>query len=108
MPPKDLTVRILEQIRDEARATREEIRATRVDLCERIDQTNARIDQTNARIDRLDGRLERVSTRLEGVEHVMIGMAATQASLVHHIEDRLHADVADLRRRVEVLETKAS
>lgn len=68
-----LTLRLLEQIRDEMRSMRGEMRTTRDELAARIDQTNARIDQGNARIDTLR---DETGTRLQFLEHAMVELTA--------------------------------
>jgi predicted nuclease with TOPRIM domain len=79
----DLSAELLTQIRDG-------VHQLRADLVDRLDQTNARLDQTNARL----GGLERSAATLTG--HV--GTLADRGL-------RLEENVADLRRRVEVLES---
>lgn len=98
MAVKDITVQILEQIRDEARGTREEIRVTRTEL-------GSLISQTNVRIDRLD---ERLTSRIENVEHVLVELSRQHGQLVTWVRDSVANDVADLRRRVSVLEDQSA
>lgn len=118
MTVSDLTLELLKQIRDAAYETNA-----------RLDQTNARLDQTNARLDqtrtdlaakidqtrveflekleqlRVDvtDRIDQTNTRVGRLEH-------STAQLVEHVGTivdrggRLADDVADLRRRVEILE----
>ena len=98
--PSDLMLRILEQIRDEIRSTRVELSSTRVELSTRIDQTNTRLDQTNA-------RLEQTNTRLGTVEGTLVELATQQRATVTYLREHVAGDVADLRRRVQVLEARA-
>ena len=96
--PPDLTIEILEQIRDE-------VALTRTDLGARIDQTNARLDETNS-------RLGAVETRVGAVETTLLDLAQQQRFVVRHLstlterDRRLEDDVDDLRSRVEVLERR--
>ena len=80
----DITVRILENIRDE-------IRGMRADFNERLGETNARLDQTNARLDRHERQLEALVT--------------ITSNIVTRMDD-FRGGLADLRRRVDVLEQR--
>lgn len=87
----DLTVKILEQIRDE-------IVLTRTDLGGRIDRTNERIDQTNE--------------RLGVVESTLLELAEQQRFVVRGLrtlgqrDGRFDARLDELQGRVEVLEKR--
>ena len=104
MNPSDLMLRILEQIRDELRSTRVEISTTRVELSARIDQTNARLDSTRVE---LSTRIDQTNTRLGAVEGTLVELATQQRATVTYLRERVTGDIADLRRRVEVLEARA-
>ena len=114
MEPTNMTVRILEQIRDSIGETNSRIDQTN----SRIEQTNSRIDQTNAKLDqKFDVLTERVGVLTDRVdvltEHVdaltsrvvdgeirmataITGVAGTLGQMKTLLEDRL-----DLRGRVE-------
>lgn len=96
----DLTVEILREIRDG-------IQDLRVDFNARLDETNARLDQTNARLDQTNDRLDRVERGLNDLGKFMRGIALEQQRHerfhIHHVE-KLEADVADLKVRVDRLE----
>ena len=77
--PSDLMLRILEQIRDE-------LRSTRVELSSRIEQTNS---------------------RLGDVEGTLVELATQQRATVRYLREHVAGDIADLRRRVEILEARA-
>ena len=87
--PRNLTVEVLTQIRDE-------LITTRVDLGSRIDGTNAKLGETNG--------------RLSAVETALLDLAEQQRFVVRHLSalttrDRtLEADVDELRARVEAIE----
>jgi predicted nucleic acid-binding Zn-ribbon protein len=113
---------------------RDGVHQLRADLVSRIDQTNARLDQTNAKLDRTNAKLDQTRTeflakleetradlagqigqtnerldqtnerlgRLERSVSTLTGHVGTLADRGLRIED----DVADLRRRVEVLESR--
>lgn len=101
----DLTIEILKQIRDE-------IRVTRADLSARIDETNARLDQTNSRLDQTNSRLDQTNSRLDRVEETLLELAQQQRFVVKHLrasrkrELRIEADVIELRKRVEAIESR--
>jgi chromosome segregation ATPase len=52
----DLTVRILQDIRDDIRGTNQ-----------RLDETNQRLDETNRRLERMDTRLGRLEGRFDNL-----------------------------------------
>ena len=99
----DLTLQVLESIRDE-------LTKTRKDLSARLDETNARLDQTNTRLDHTNERLDRLERRQTATE---IRLATELTSVVTAIgdlknailEDReLRKTVSDHERRLNALE----
>jgi hypothetical protein len=104
--PRDLTVEVLREIRDEMRGMRGELGKTN----ERLDQTNERLDQVNGRLDQTNSRLGRVEHGLVDLGGFMRQIALDQACHerfhVHHVEV-LERDVADLKGRVNRLEGRA-
>ena len=106
MQPSDITIEILQGIRDE-------IRLTRTDLSERLDQTNARLDQTNGRLDQTNGRLDELSRRvvesevrtstaitdLAGTMRDLTVVLRAQGELRPRVE-KCERDIDELRRRV--------
>jgi DNA-binding XRE family transcriptional regulator len=89
----DLMIKVLQQIRDE-------IKATRSDLSERIDETNTRLEKVERRqVDmelRLATELVAVSTAIGDLKKVIL-------------EDRkLRAQVSDHEQRLRSLEKKRS
>jgi hypothetical protein len=94
----DLTLKVLEQIRDE-------IKLTRTDLSTRIDQTNQRLDQTNERLERVERRQVegelRVSTELVGLSSAIGDLNKVL------VEDRkLRSVVLNHEQRIKALERK--
>ncbi|MEM6959802.1 MAG: hypothetical protein AAF645_29230 [Myxococcota bacterium] len=89
----DLTLRVLESIRDELTRTRE-------DLSARLDETNTRLDHTNERL----GRLERRQTATE------VRLATELTSVVTAIGDLKNAILEDreLRKTVHDHERRLS
>ena len=75
MSGDDLTVSILEQIRDELRATNAEVKTLNAEVKtiateakktnERLDATNERLDATNERLDATNERLDTTNERLD-------------------------------------------
>jgi chromosome segregation ATPase len=107
MEPADLTIQILQGIRDEVRGTNA-----------RLDQVNARVDQTNARLDELrtelSDRIDRTGTRIDDLREelgrriveseVRTATAITAlAGSVRDLADMLRAQ-HDLRPRVDKCE----
>ena len=111
MPVSDLTIELLKQIRDAAQLTNE-----------RLDQTNARLDQTrtelSAKIDqtriefleKLDQNRVELAEKIDGTNARVGRLEYFVSEIVQHTGaiaergGRLADDVAELRRRVEVLE----
>ena len=86
MTPKDLTAKVLREIRDEIRKTNDEIRKTNGE----VRKTNERLDATAAR---LDDRMTQVEVRL-GTE--LVAVKASLREVVDLLRDR-----RDDRDRVE-------
>lgn len=86
MEPKDLTLEVLKEIRDDGRRNGE-----------RIDETNARLNETNARLDVLGETLGR---RIVESELRTATAIAELAGTVRELSASLKED-RDLRRRVE-------
>jgi hypothetical protein len=129
MPVSDLTIELLKQIRDAAQLTNERLDQTN----ERLDQTNARLDQTRTEflgkldqtrvefLEKLDQtrveflekvdqtrvelgeKLDLTNARVGRVEHFVAEIVQHTGTLAER-GGRLADDVAELRRRVEVLE----
>jgi chromosome segregation ATPase len=110
----NLTLEILRQIRDEARATNERLDQTN----ERLDQTNERLDQTNERLDRTNQHLAsfeaRVDRRFREQEEATRDGFALVAKHLRRLDQRIdnvlvgpHRDEhRDLRERVEHIEAR--
>ena len=90
MEPKDLTLEVLKQIREDGRRNGE-----------RIDETNARLNETNARLDNLGETLGR---RIVESEMRTATAIAELAGTVRELSTSLKED-RDLRRRVERCES---
>jgi chromosome segregation ATPase len=100
MEPTDLTIQILQGIRDELRRTREELSA-------RIDQTNVKLDQTNVKLDQ--NRQDLAETR-DDVAHRIVDselrLATAVGDMVKTTQDlkQLLKEQLELRPRVEKCE----
>ena len=105
MEPTNITVRILEEIRDSVQEVRDSVqevrdsvRDVRQELENVEDKLGRRIDQTNARVDILTDRVTnfelRVSTELHAVSSTMLDIKVM-------LDDRL-----DLRGRVQKCERR--
>jgi chromosome segregation ATPase len=93
----DMTVKLLEQIRDEIRGTRESL-STRIDATnERLDATNERLDatnkQTNERIDGTNARLDGMNARALGVTQRLDRMEKRQIESEMRLSTELTAVV---------------
>jgi chromosome segregation ATPase len=98
MDPKDVTVEILKDIRQEMRETKGELRQTRTELSERIAETNLRIDETNLRLGETNQRIVASEIR---IATAITGLAGT----VGEMRDAYRAS-NDLRPRVERCESE--
>ena len=91
MSGDDLTVSILEQIRDELRATNAEVKTLNAEVKtiateakktnERLDATNERLDATNERLDTTNERLDAQGARLDRLAEGQIRVATEVATL---------------------------
>jgi uncharacterized coiled-coil DUF342 family protein len=111
VPNPDLTAELLKQVRDG-------LHATRADMIQRFNDLDARLDRTDARIDRtrteLLGQIGEVREkigetnarlgRLEGSVAELVGHVSTLADLDHE----RGIDLADLRRRMQLLEDRTA
>jgi hypothetical protein len=93
MKPKDITVEILKQIRDEARKTNE-----------RLDKTNERLDKTNERLDHVEtslgARLDRMERRQTESDLRLSSELVAVVQAVDKVRDLL-ADRLDLSKKVD-------
>ena len=107
MEPSDLTVQILQSIRDEVRQTNA-----------RLDQTNARLGQTNSGIETLREELSRriveselrtatAIVELAGSVREMTGVLRASADLRPRVE-KCEKDISDLRESFDQLKPPAS
>ncbi len=91
--PKDVTVEILKDIREEIRGVREEVRSLR--------------DDTNARFERMDARFVEMNARFEVIETTLRDLAQQMVMLARGIKTALDAR-ADVERRLEDVERRLS
>lgn len=102
MDPADLTIRVLQEIRDEVREVKVEARKTN----ERLDQTNERLDQTNQRLDRIERRQTESETRLAS-DLVAVTGAVNQVRDLLATRPELRDRVDDHERRIASLEQRS-
>ncbi|HTQ43714.1 MAG TPA: hypothetical protein VMI75_13220 [Polyangiaceae bacterium] len=100
MEPKDITVEILKDIRDE-------VRLTRSDLSARIDGTNSRLDETNVRLDRMDQRLTATEIHI-ATELVAVAGALREVRDDLRQDRALRAQVDDHERRIAAMERRTT
>ncbi len=92
MSDSELTIAILQDIRDGIRSLDER-------LTTRIDVTNQRLDGTNQRLETVDARVTLVANAVTD--------AASQLLLLgRYLRNKTEVEVADLRERVAKLEVK--
>lgn len=87
----DLTVKLLEQIRDE-------IRTTRTDLAARLDGTNARVDGLSERLDGTNGRLDGLERRRTESELRVATELVALSGAVRDVKDLLRERLDDRDR----------
>lgn len=101
----DLTIKILQELREEIRATRQEVRGTN----ERLDQTNERLDQTSERLDSVQALVARIPI----IEAIVERTSQEQVFLNRWVrvlsrrDHRLEREMADVLGRVEILERRS-
>jgi hypothetical protein len=105
MEPTDLTIEILQGIRDEIRGTNARVDALRDELCGEIRGTNGRLDDTNTRLDRLERRQVEVETRVS-TEIVAVAVAVREVRDLLREERALASQVDDHERRIRAIETR--
>lgn len=92
----NITIKILEGIRDE-------IRTTRTDLSDRIDQTNGRLDEMRTELSRRivesEVRTSTAITDLAGTVRDLTVVLRAQGELRSRVE-KCERDIDELRRRV--------
>ncbi|MBI2374970.1 MAG: hypothetical protein HYV07_13320 [Deltaproteobacteria bacterium] len=99
MEPTDLTIRILQEIRDELRSTNRRLEVGFEATNQRFEEMNQRFEEANLRFDVIETALREVS------EQVVMQSRAIRVAIEArgHNEDRLD----DLERRVSALEKGA-
>lgn len=114
LPPDDLTIHILREIRDEVRQTNARLDRMNLELNDRIDGTNARLDGAVTRLDaRIDEVREELSRRIVESEIRTATAIADLASTVRDMTavlrqqhdlrprvERCESEIAELKRRV--------
>ncbi len=100
MPPVDLSVHLLTQIRDAVAETNA-----------RLDQTNARLDQTNVRLEEMreelsarivesEIRTSTAITELAGAVNGVVSLLREQRDLAPRVT-KCEADIVELKRRLD-------
>ncbi|MBN2496334.1 MAG: hypothetical protein JXR96_17200 [Deltaproteobacteria bacterium] len=105
MEPRDVTIEVLESIRDEIREMRGDMNERIGETNERLDSTNERLDSTNERLDRLEKRHIEAELRLATeVTEVARTLKDVKDLLVTNLEVR--SMVSDHERRIGALEQR--
>ena len=84
MPPRDLTVAILREIRDETRTT------------------NARIDKLSERVDRMSDRLDRMGERMDKMHKHIVRVELNTATAISEMALSIKDLVAVIRKQSEL------
>jgi septal ring factor EnvC (AmiA/AmiB activator) len=94
--PSDLTIRVLQEIREETRAVRSEVHGLREEM-------NARFEEMNARFEAQNARFEAIETTLRDLAQQMVMLAR---GIKAAIKSRKHVDARldDHERRLSDLE----
>jgi len=110
MTDSDLTLKVLVEMRDE-------LRGFRTDFNQRVERLEHHAVQTNQRLERVEHHAAQTNLRLEVVEHTLVDFGAQVVILGRHMKnsstrhdhdvERHDDEIADLRTRVEKLETKS-
>ena len=110
MTDSDLTLKVLVEMRDE-------MRGLRTDFNQRVERLEQHAERASQRLERLDQNTEQTNRRLEVIEQTMVDFGTQvvligrymKSSVTRHDSDveRHDDEIADLRTRVEKLETKS-
>jgi chromosome segregation ATPase len=99
MDPKDLTLEVLKDIREELRETRTEMKIEINGLKEEIRQTNVRVDTLSDRVVESELRVASAVTDLHGTVRELTDLLRSQHDLRPRVE-RCERDIFDIQRRV--------
>jgi chromosome segregation ATPase len=100
MEPENLTIRLLQEIRDEVRRS--------------SDKTEVRFEKMDQRFEKMDQRFEKMDQRFEVIETTLRDLAQQMVLLARGIktalESRTTVDgrLSDVERRIALLEEKQS
>ncbi len=101
----DMTVKILEQIRDEIRGTNQRVDQLRTELSARIDDTNTRLDHLDDKVDLLARRQTETEVRLATEIVALAGVVReVKDVLAKRLDDRDRVD--DHEQRIQALERR--
>jgi chromosome segregation ATPase len=108
MDPKDLTLEVLKDIRQELRETRTELLETRSEmkieisgLKEEIRETNVRVDILSDRVVESELRVTTAVTDLHGTVRELTDVLRSQHDLRPRVE-RCERDISDIQRRLSL------
>jgi chromosome segregation ATPase len=108
MEPKDLTLEVLRDIREELRETRTELLETRTEmkmeirgLKEEIRQTNVRVDTLSDRVVESELRVATAVTDLHGTVRELTDLLRSQHDLRPRV-DRCERDIFEIQRRLSL------
>jgi predicted nucleic acid-binding Zn-ribbon protein len=112
MEPEDLTIRLLQEIRDEVRRSsdRSEVRFEKMD--QRFEKMDQRFEKMDQRFEKMDQRAEKMDQRAEIIETTLRDLAQQMVMLARGIKTALdHRGTADeclaVEERLDVLEKQS-
>jgi chromosome segregation ATPase len=107
MEPENLTIRLLQEIRDEVRRSSDktEVRFEKMD--QRFEKMDQRFEKMDQRFEKVDQRFEIIETTLRDLAHQMVLLAR---GIKTALESRPEVDgrLTEVERRVSELEAKQS
>ncbi|HEY6037904.1 MAG TPA: hypothetical protein VIV58_26675 [Kofleriaceae bacterium] len=110
MTDSDLTLKVLVEMRDEMRGLRTDFNGLRTDFNERLKTLEHHAAETNRQAAQTNQRLEVIEHTMVdfGTQVVLLGRDMKNSVTRHDSDVERHDDeIADLRTRVEKLETKS-
>jgi chromosome segregation ATPase len=101
MDPKDVTLEVLKDIRQELRETRTELKGEIGGLREEIRNTNTRVDALSDRVVESEVRVATAVTDLHGTVRELTDMLRAQHDLRPRV-DRCERDISDIKQRLSL------
>jgi chromosome segregation ATPase len=94
MEPENLTVRLLQEIRDDARASAKETRAQFEKIDQRFEKMDQRFEKMDQRFEKMDQRFEVIETTLRDLAQQLVMLARGIKTALEHrasVDSRMDA-----------------